>query len=516
MLSRKFAFKCCVWIFSFLVTPSLCAKILGIFPTPGRSHYILESTLMTALVDAGHEVTIVSPFYEEYKFTGNGSYRQIILTGIEEAQKERRKVINLFEHKYFNPLAAIYLMNKIGLKQTETTLSHPNFQNLIHSGEKFDAVIVGQFMNDALKGMAHHFGGHLILFSSVGTSTWVNHLVGNPSIPSYTPEMFLSYPARMTYYQRLKNALFNIVYNINQQLIFYPKQNDLLKKYVPNSIDLHEALFNVSLVLMNTHESIGFPTSTVPCLRAIGGFHVKQSKKLPSNLQDFMDNAKHGVIYFSLGSNVNTSHLPLAMKRALIEVFKEVKQRVLVKSDDEEFSNISENVLVQKWYPQQDILAHPNLKLFITHGGYASTIETVYYGVPVISIPIFGDQRMNAVYVETKGFGRILLWQDITKTTFSNMVNELINNPLYMENARKCSVLLRDREVHPLNSAVYWIEYVLRYNGAPHLRVVSLDLTWYQYYLLDVYTPILLAICLPLYVIYKTCINRKLVKLKTS
>lgn len=65
-------------------------------------------------------------------------------------------------------------MNKIGVKQTEGTLSHEKFQKLIHSGEKFDAVIVGQFMNDALKGMAHHFGGHLILFSSVGTSTWVS------------------------------------------------------------------------------------------------------------------------------------------------------------------------------------------------------------------------------------------------------------------------------------------------------------------------------------------------------
>lgn len=71
-------------------------------------------------------------------------------------------------------MLAVYIMNKIGLKQTESTLSHENFQKLIHSGEKFDAVIVGQFMNDALKGMAHHFGGHLILFSSVGTSTWVS------------------------------------------------------------------------------------------------------------------------------------------------------------------------------------------------------------------------------------------------------------------------------------------------------------------------------------------------------
>lgn len=103
----------------------------------------------------------------------------------------------------------------------------------------------------------------------------MNHLVGNPSIPSYTPEMILSYPARMTYFQRMRNALFNIVYNFNQFCIFYPKQNALLKKYVPNAVDLHDALHNVSLVLMNTHESIGFATSAVPCMKQIGGYFCR-------------------------------------------------------------------------------------------------------------------------------------------------------------------------------------------------------------------------------------------------
>ncbi|CAG9762345.1 unnamed protein product [Ceutorhynchus assimilis] len=504
-------------IFYFL---SLChhhcraAKILGIFPTPGKSHYILESTLMKALVDAGHDVTIVSPFYEEYQFNGNGSYRQIILTGFLEEQTERRKAINLFEKSSINPLVAIYVMNKIGLKQTENTLKHESFQQLIHSTEKFDAVIVGQFMNDALKAMAHHFGGHLILFSSVGTSTWVNHLVGNPSLPSYTPEMILSYPAKMTYVQRMKNAFFNALYNINQIVVFYPEQNNLLKKYVPNPIDLNDALFNVSLVLLNTHESIGYPASTVPCMRQIGGYHVKPPKKLPKNLQDYLDSAENGVIYFSLGSNVNSSHLPMEKKLAIVEAFSNLKESILWKFEDDSFSkNLPKNVKVQSWFPQQDILAHPNLKLFITHGGFASTIETVHYGIPIIAIPIFGDQKMNAVYAESKQFGKILQWQDITGEKFFNLIREVIDNPIYKSNAEKKSLLLRDREVPPLKSAVYWIEYVLKHNGAPHLRVVSLELTWYQYYLLDVYVPIILSIYLLKLVIFRI-FCKKLEKIK--
>lgn len=99
-------------------------------------------------------------------------------------------------------------------------------------------------------------------------------MVGNPSLPSYTPEMLMSFPAKMTFMQRLKNTIFNIVYNINQQILFYPKQNELLKKYISNDINLEDALFNVSLVLLNTHESIAFPSSTVPCMKLIGDTHI--------------------------------------------------------------------------------------------------------------------------------------------------------------------------------------------------------------------------------------------------
>nr|AVT42215.1 UDP-glucuronosyltransferase 40AC1 [Lissorhoptrus oryzophilus] len=494
MLSRNNVLQRCLLIVSFLCVVQ-GAKILGLFPVPGKSHYILESTLMKALADVGHDVTLVSPFPKENYQPVNGTYREIVLTGFLEAHAERRKAVNLFETPSINPLSAIYIMNKIGLKLTENTFKHKNVQNLIHSNKTFDIVIVGQFMNDALKGLASHFGGHLVLFSSVGTSTWVNHLVGNPSIPSYTPEMLLSFPARMTYFQRMKNALFNAIYNINQHLIFYPRQNKLLKKYLPNAPDLHDALFNVSLVLLNTHESIAFASSYVPCMKAIGGFHVKLPKRLPIELENYFNNSKNGVIYFSLGSNVKSKDLPKQTREGIIKAFSKLKENVLWKYEDDNLPvDLPSNVRIEKWFPQQDILAHPKLKLFITHAGYASTIEAVYHGVPIIAIPIFGDQRMNAVYAETKGFGSILPWSEITEETMIAKIREVIDNSKYKENAKRKSILMKDRQVQPLDDAIYWINYIIRHKGAPHLRVASLDLAWYQYYLLDVYVPIFVII----------------------
>lgn len=37
-----------------------------------------------------------------------------------------------------------------------------------------------------------------------------------------------------------------------------------------------------------------------------------------------------------------------------------------------------------------------------------------------------------------------------------------------------------------LEKAIWWIEYVIRQNGAKHLRSPAMDLPSYQYYLLDV------------------------------
>lgn len=43
---------------------------------------------------------------------------------------------------------------------------------------------------------------------------------------------------------------------------------------------------------------------------SIGGAHIKTGKPLPQDLQRFLDESKSGVIYFSLGTVVQSSKLP--------------------------------------------------------------------------------------------------------------------------------------------------------------------------------------------------------------
>lgn len=46
---------------------------------------------------------------------------------------------------------------------------------------------------------------------------------------------------------------------------------------------------------------------------------------------------------------------------------------------------------------------------------------------------------------------------------------------------------MRDRPHTPLETAIYWTEYVLRHKGAPHFKSGALNLSWMQCLLIDVW-----------------------------
>ncbi|KAJ3631053.1 hypothetical protein MTP99_012208 [Tenebrio molitor] len=477
------------------------AKILGVFPMSARSHYILGSSLMRELAERGHDVTVVSPFGEENP-PKKGSYRDVILTGFVEEHDRKVKELNIFKKEKMNFLLLAPLMAKIMTDMTEQTLNHTNVQKLINSNEQFDVVIVEEFMNHAHKAFASHFKGNLVVLSTLGANSWINDLVGNPTPLSYIPDVVLGYSSNMTFMQRLWNALTYFYRQMINQIYVLPRHNQLIKDYFPNGPDIQDVLYNASIMLINSHQSTNQPVPYVPSMVDIGGFHIKPPKKLPQDLQEFLDNAKEGVVYFSLGSNMKSSLLPPEKRQAFLDSFAKLKQQVLWKWEEDILPGKPTNVRLGKWLPQQDILAHPNVKLFVTHAGLLSTIETIYHGVPILTTPLGGDQNMNAQQMANEGFGLVVNFPDISEETLTEKLTELLNNAKYLSNAKKRSEFFHDRLVAPLDTAVYWVEYVIRHGGAPHLRVAGLDLPWYKYLLLDViaFSALVGIICLYLLV----------------
>lgn len=79
----------------FLICATNSARILGIYPLPGHSHYKLGTALFKELAVRGHDVTVISPFSEK-DFPKNGTYRDITLDSFNIAKGTAGK--NMFTH----------------------------------------------------------------------------------------------------------------------------------------------------------------------------------------------------------------------------------------------------------------------------------------------------------------------------------------------------------------------------------------------------------------------------------
>lgn len=60
----------------------------------------------------------------------------------------------------------------------------------------------------------------------------------------------------------------------------------------------------------------------------------------------------------------------------------------------------------------------------------------------------------------------------------------------------------KDRPKTPKEEIIYWTEYVIKHKGAHHLKSAALELTWYQYFLIDVLIVISSVVLLISYVFY--------------
>ncbi|KAH6776980.1 hypothetical protein C2S51_008292 [Perilla frutescens var. frutescens] len=62
-------------------------------------------------------------------------------------------------------------------------------------------------------------------------------------------------------------------------------------------------------------------------------------------------------------------------------------------------------LVVRRWAPQAAILAHRSVGGFMSHCGWSSITESVYFGVPVVAVPLKLDQPINARLVVEAGVG---------------------------------------------------------------------------------------------------------------
>lgn len=296
--------------------------------------------------------------------------------------------------------------------------------------ENFDLVIMGYMTNEALLGFGAHFKCPQIVFFANSYFGFVNYVVGNPESSSYVPNFFISDKKEMNFIERLQNVFINALTSIGFKYVDY-FNNEWYKDIFPieNYPSLEEVKKNISLVFVNTHFSQGVLRPNQPNIIEIGGIAAKETpNKLPNDIQEWLDSAENGAIFMSFGTNFKSSDLSSEKLTAILKTFGKLKQKILWKWDDELLQGKSDNVKISKWLPQDDILAHPSVKLFITHGGLGSLTESKCHGVPVLSMPIFGEQAKNARVAAEEGWAVSVDYNNFTEKAFSDGINEVLSN----------------------------------------------------------------------------------------
>ncbi|KAH8371683.1 hypothetical protein KR093_008438, partial [Drosophila rubida] len=514
------------------------SRILAAFFFPGKSHFMMTNAIVRELVQRGHEVTFITPFSLAKENLG-ANYKEILLPqynfwptrkchNLQQATNcamlipfdiavlEMTQAKTVLDMTDANTLTFIRMCYVMGLDSTEFAFEQPAVQQLIDAKDKvgkYDLLLAEQFFNEGALLLGHLYQIPTITVSTFGFANYMSPLVGIVTPWAHVPHGWKPYTDHMSLAERIDSIYTCALDELMRTFWYYPRQDAMLRKLFAHKIEalptVKQLERNISAFLLNTYMPLEAPRPVSFNMIQVGGLHIQQPKPLPADMQQFLDEAKHGAIYFSLGSQVRSADLPPAKLKIFLDVFRSLKQRILWKFEDEQLPNLPANVMVHKWMPQNDILAHPNVKVFIAHGGLFGTQEAVYHGVPVLGMPVYADQYLNIKKGKAAGFALGVDYRTVTEQELRHSLTELLENPKYRDNMKSASKVFRNRPLGAMDTAMFWIDYVIEHRGAPHMVSAALDLHWYQYYLLDIIGLLLAAILLPIVGLCLLCRKRK-------
>ncbi|CAH1737609.1 unnamed protein product [Aphis gossypii] len=465
-------------------------QILAIEYIPARSHWNFMSAILQSLSDNGHNVTVYTPFQ-----AGNRSnYTEINLELPSNVGMDAIETLKMFG----KPTDMIITVMNMTRHFCNIAHEQKDIRELLNSGKSnYDIIITETASSECSSYVASKTNLPMIYVVPSPMLTHIEHSVfGDGPNPATVSNLFSNHAVPRTFAQRLSNfillgtSLFALIYKEMELKKIDPQPYDLVKPKKP------------SLVFMNTHYITDAPRPLPANVIQVGGIHLKSPNSIPNDILEFIENSPHGVIYFTFGSIILMSTLPDHIQNAFKEALAQVPQRVLWKYEGE-MKDKPINVMTSKWFPQRDILMHPKVKLFISHGGISGVYEAIDAGVPVLGFPLFYDQPRNIDNLVEAGMGMSMDLLTVQKDEFLKNILELTNNEKYTKNAKITSERFKDRPMSPAESVVYWTEYVVRHNGAPHLKTQAFNLTWYQYILLDVVAVILIVIFLVIFITFK-------------
>ncbi|KAJ6644295.1 UDP-glycosyltransferase UGT5 [Pseudolycoriella hygida] len=477
-------------------------NILVLEEVASPSHHVWYRSLNQGLAKKGYNVTVLSPD-KDVSLT-NLHYihmDQVYERLYNDVEAEEINFIDMGDKDPYGLLTEFGQFSEIMCYGQVTSNGWKELENY-PSDFKFDLIIYDYIMGGCLIAFANKFQNVPIVGATAFNDNFrANSFSQHPVVPSISPFSFYNINLE-TFLGRTLNFIMHMADKIVLHYDIIPKITEMIKKTTSfkNTPSMLELGARTVLFLTNYDPSVDGIQQIPPNVIPAGGLQIKPANKLLEDFQVIADSATYGLVLFSLGTNVQGEMLGDERIKAILEAFRKLPKYIFLwKVSLDKFPvPLPSNVVVRKWVPQNEILAHKNTKLFITHAGLLSTQESIYYGVPMLGIPIFADQFVNIRRSVAKGVADVLYIKDLSTDTLHTKVTNLLTQSKYRKQIQLASAAFRDQKETPLERALWWIEWVIRNPNANHFRAQH-NLNFLQLESFDVIAFIIVVALLTVY-----------------
>ncbi|APO14006.1 EGT [Plodia interpunctella granulovirus] len=456
MTSFSLTMLTCVLVLFVAIPAALAANILCVFPTPAYSHQLVFASYVDKLAAAGHNITIITPSSRPVKHV-----HQIIVpsSGFSRAVSDSKP------------------FKKRGVVADETTVTANNYRSLVrmvveqfksanvtallrNGDNRFDLVVCEAYMTINLM-FGAIYNAPVIRFSS-GYGTAEN-------IESMSP--WVEYD--LQFYPSIWRSTFNM--DVQMEYLLMHEWNTLERWQewgiyeicatgVCDGSITKTMKNNVKMMFLNVPAVFDNNRPVPSTIQYLGGIHLKRpSATLDGPLSEFL-NGQEVVVYASFGSVTDISLVDGDLLTEFVRVFSALPYRVLWHVDPSIHTrfNVSKNVLTRRWFSQREVLNHPHVRVFVTQGGVQSTDEAIDSGVPLIGLPMMGDQFFNVKRYTDLGIGIGVDVLNLEREQLERKIVQVVNDDQYLDNIHRLREKIHDVPMQPLYKSLWYTNYVLR------------------------------------------------------
>ncbi|XP_075896483.1 UDP-glucuronosyltransferase-like [Nelusetta ayraudi] len=496
------------WLCCCSLEPVQAGKVL-VLPMDG-SHWLSMKILVKELVRKGHEVLVLVPETSLLIKESESFKTEIYKMPLSKADMDRM-FDTLTDQVFLKSPSFAEIFDNLNLFVNYTSMHVKACKSLLRNEPimsklreaVFDVVLTDPFVPCGAV-LAHKFSIPAIYFlhDLPGSLDMAANQI--PAPPSYVPVALSGNTEVMTFPQRVKNTL---MYGLESYLntLMYYEFDKLVIEEIKEMSSFKELLGHGAFWLLRSDFAFDWPKPIMPNMAMIGGINCAKKAALPVDLEEFVNGSgDDGFVVFTLGSML--ANMPEDKAKLFFDAFRQIPQRVLWRYTGPAPADAPKNVKLMKWLPQNDLLAHPKAKVFITHGGSHGIYEGICNAVPMLMFPLFGDQSDNVNRIVSRGAAKRLCAHAFTTEELVAALKDLFQDKSYKDNIVKLSHINLDRPVSALELATFWMEFVMRHKGADHLRVAAHDLNWFQYHSLDVIAFLLAIVLVVVGLTLKCCL----------